>query len=82
MLEYDRNDVSEKINVSKTNGLHKCVICHYWCILEISFRFQPEVCNGCHNLMQKTMSFNNFSNAFLKEIIIEFIFGIRVKMKL
>ena len=50
MLEY---------NVNKTDRSRKCVICHYWYFLNINFRFQPEVCNGCHDLMQKGMSFNN-----------------------
>ena len=29
----------------------------YQYLLEINFRFQPKVCNGCHGLMQKVMSF-------------------------
>ena len=39
----------------------------YWYFLEINFRFQPEVCDGCHDLMQKTMSFNNVANVSVKE---------------
>ena len=31
-------------------------------ILEMNFRFQSKVCNGCHDLMQKSMSFNDFAN--------------------
>ena len=30
MLEYDRIDVSKGIDVKKTNGLHECIISHYW----------------------------------------------------
>ena len=59
MLEYYRIDVSEETDVSKTNGLHECIICHYWYFLEINFRFQQEVCNGCHDLMQKFVSFDD-----------------------
>ena len=29
LLDYDRIDASEKIDISKTNGSYKCVICHY-----------------------------------------------------
>ena len=28
MLKYDRIDVSEKIDVSKTRCLRECIICH------------------------------------------------------
>ena len=41
----------ESIDVSKTNGLWECFICYYWLFLEINFRFDLKVCNGCHDLM-------------------------------
>ena len=44
MLKYDSIYVSEGIDVSKTNGLHKCIICHYWYFWTIHFRFQAKVC--------------------------------------
>ena len=59
MLEYDRIDVSEGIDVNKTNGLRQGIICHYWYFLVINFRFQPKVCNGCHDLMQAAVVFND-----------------------
>ena len=59
MLEYDRMNVFEEIDVNKTNGLCECIICCYWHFLKINFRFQPEVYNGCHNLMQIAMSFDD-----------------------
>ena len=30
MLEYDRIDISEGIDVNKTNSSKECDICHYW----------------------------------------------------
>ena len=33
---------------------------------EISFRFQQEVCDGCHDLMQKAISFNHVAIVFVK----------------
>ena len=30
MLECDRIDVSESIDINKTDGLLECIICHYW----------------------------------------------------
>ena len=30
MLEYDRIDISEGIDVYKTNSSKECDICHYW----------------------------------------------------
>ena len=33
MLEYDRIDISEGIDINKTNASKECDICHYWYIL-------------------------------------------------
>ena len=30
MIEYKRIDISEKIDVIKTNKSKKCMLCHYW----------------------------------------------------
>ena len=43
MLYYDRNDVSEELDVNKTSPSKECDICHCWCFLNYSFKFQPNV---------------------------------------
>ena len=40
MLYYDRTDVSEGIDVNKTNKLKEYDICHYWYFLNKRFKFQ------------------------------------------
>ena len=45
MLCYDRIDVSEGIDVNKTNKSTQCDICHYWYFLNKGFKFQSHVCN-------------------------------------
>ena len=59
MLENKRTDASEGTDVNKISGSHEYIICHYWYIPEINFRFQLKVCTGCHDLMQRAMSFNH-----------------------
>ena len=51
MLYFKRIDVSEGIDVNKTSALKECDICHYWYFLNNSFKFQPNVCNRCHDLL-------------------------------
>ena len=82
MLEYDRIDISERIDMDKTNKSKECDICHYWYFLDKNFNFEPYLCNGCHDLMQKAMNFNILLLSLLKGIITEFIFGMLVKMML
>ena len=33
----------------------ECDICRYWYFLDKNFSYQPHLCNGCHDLMQKAM---------------------------
>ena len=58
MLEYERIDISEGIDFNKTNASKERYICHYWYFLNKGFKYEPNLCNGCHDLMQKDMNFN------------------------
>ena len=69
MLEYDRIDISKGTDVNKTNLSKKCDICHYWCFKDIGFKYKPYLCNGCHDLVQKTMSFNYITIVYVKGFI-------------
>ena len=66
MLEYDRINTSEGIDVSKTNASKECDICHYWHFKDIGFKYEPYFCNSCHDLMQKAMSFNDVAIVYVK----------------
>ena len=66
MLEYDRIDISEGIDVNKTNASEECDICHYWYFKDIGFKYKPYLCNGCYDLMQKAMTFNNVAIVHVK----------------
>ena len=67
MVEYDRIDISEGIDVNKTNLLKECDICHYWYFKNIGFKYEPYFCNGCHDLLQKAISFNNVVIVYVNE---------------
>ena len=66
MLEYNRIDISEGIDVNKTNLMKECGICHYWFFNDIGFKYEKYLCNGCHDLVQKAMCFNNVSIVYVK----------------
>ena len=67
MLEYDRIDISEGIDIDKTGASEECSICHhYWYFLDNNFNYDPYLCNGCHELMQKAMNFKNVAIVSIK----------------
>ena len=59
ITNFDRIDVSEGIDVNKTSASKECDICHYWYFLNYSFKFQPNVCNRCHDLLMMSMNLSD-----------------------
>ena len=66
MLEHDRIDISKGIDTNKASASKEYNICHYWYFLDKSFNYEPYLCNGYHDLMQKAMSFNDIAIVFIK----------------
>ena len=50
MLRYQKINISEGIDVNKTNGSKECEVCHYWFFKDIEFKFQERACNKYHDL--------------------------------
>ena len=61
MLYYDRAEVSEGVDVNKTSLSKECDICHYWYFLNYSFKFQPNVCNRCRDLLMMSMNLSDIA---------------------
>ena len=57
MLDYDRIDISEGIDINKTNASKKCDICHCWYFKDIGFKHEQYLCNGCNDLIKKSNEF-------------------------
>ena len=41
MREYDRIDISEGIDINKTNASKECNICRYWHFLDKNMNYEP-----------------------------------------
>ena len=54
MKDYDRIDVSEGIDVNKTDESKEREF-HYRYFLDKRFKFQPDICNGCHDVPMITV---------------------------
>ena len=54
MLQYKKIDVSEGIDLNKMNASKECMLCHYWYFKDVGFKFEPHVCNKCHNALITT----------------------------
>ena len=66
MLYYDRIDISDRIDLAKSNSSKECMICNYW-LFKHGFKFQDYVCNRCHDLTMLSVDICDLAN--LKQLI-------------
>ena len=59
MIQYERLDISAGIDFDKTNSSKECMISHYW-YFDTGFKYQPYVCNGCHNFVIIVQNLSHF----------------------
>ena len=67
ILKYYKIDISEGIDINKTNESKECMLCHYWYFLNKNFSYGPYLCNGCYNIAQKSISFKNIAVVHVKK---------------
>ena len=61
MLQYKKIDVLKRIDVNKTSTSKECKLCHYWFFKDVGFKFEENVCNGCHDLLTMAYSLQNIA---------------------
>ena len=61
LLCYDKIDISEGFGANKICESEVCDICHYWYFLNAGLKFQPNLCNRCHDLVMMSMNLSDIS---------------------
>ena len=74
MLEYNRIDISEGIDVYMTNKSKEYMLCHYYYFLHKNFSYRPYLCDGCYNIMQKCNKFKNIAIVQVKKSVYRIYF--------
>ena len=83
MLQYERIDVSEGVDLNKSDKSKECIICHFWYFKDIGYKYQPHVCNGCHDLTMVVYDLNYFMILNIKGIDYKcYVSNIRKMMQL
>ena len=67
MIECKAIDISDGIDISKTNKSKECMFCHYWYFLYKNFSYGPYLCDGCYNMTQKSIDSKNIAIAHIKK---------------
>ena len=62
MLEYNRIDISEGIDINKCEKTSKeCILCKFYYFLDKKFSYGPFLCNGCYDMSLKAVSMQNLT---------------------
>ena len=59
MLEYDRIDISEGIDINKCKETSRK--CKFYYFLDKNFKCCPYLCDGCYNMSMKVVSIQNLT---------------------
>ena len=70
MLQYEKIDVSEGINVNKTSASKECELFHYWFLKDGGFKFEECICNRCHDLLTMAYSLENIAILNAKGVLL------------
>ena len=62
MLEYDRIDISEGIDINKCEEISaRCSLCKCYYFLDRNFSYGRFLCNGCYDMCLKPVSMQNLT---------------------
>ena len=60
MIEYDRIDFAEGIDLTKTKLVSReCWLCGYYYFLDQNFNYEKHLCNGYPDMSMKANSMHN-----------------------
>ena len=81
MLQYQKINVLEGIDLNKTSASKECELCHYWIFKDIGFKFEEHVWNGCHDLLTMAQSLKHIAILSAKGATFRCLLMVSVKMK-
>ena len=62
MLEYDRIDISEGIDINKCEETSReCCLCKLYYFLDKNFKYGLCLCDGCYDMSMKAVSMQNLT---------------------
>ena len=61
MLRYKTIDFSEGIDIDKTDVSKECNYCHCWYFKDVGYKFEPHVCNKCHDVLMTAYELKNIA---------------------
>ena len=73
-MQYEKIDISEEIDINKTSASKECMLCHYWYFKDVGYKFEPHVCNKCHDVLMTAYELKNIAILNVKSVDYRCIF--------
>ena len=68
MVEYDRIDISEGIDIKTCKETsRKCNLCKFYYFLDKNFNYGPYLCDSCYDISLKAINMKNLAIAYRGE---------------
>ena len=61
LLQYEKIDVSQGIDTNKTSLSKSGMLWNYWYFKYVRFKFEPHVCNKCHDVVMTDYELKNIA---------------------
>ena len=72
MLYFDRIDISEEIDLAKSNSSKECIFLTIF-FFNRGFEFEDFICNGCHDLSTLSVNISDIAMITVKNIDYRYI---------
>ena len=83
MLEYDRTDISEGVDINKCKYISKkCSLCKFYYFLDKNFNNGPYLCDGWYDMSLKAINIKNLAIVITVSKLIVLILHLYLKMML
>ena len=73
-MQYEKIDISEEIDINKTSASKECMLCYYWYFKDVGYKFEPRVCNKCHDVLMTAYELKNIAILNVKSVDYRCIF--------
>ena len=67
VISYEKIGKSEGVDFKVENSV-KYMICGCWCFKDIGFKYQPYVCDNCHDFSMTVMNLSDFFIVNIKKV--------------
>ena len=68
MLQYEKIYILERIDINEKSASKECMLCQYWCFKADGYKFEPNFCNKCHDVLMTTYELKNIAILNVKEV--------------